>query len=190
MARSPSIPPADITSLLKRWSSGEDEALHDLIPVVYEELRRVAHRRLASGRSNSSLSPTDLLHEAFVRLIGSDQSWNDRVHFFAVAAGAMRQVLVDRARRRLAKKRGGEARQVTLHEVPQLDLRDHEALLSLNGALERLEQKDARKARAVELHLFAGLTYEETAQALEVSVVTIERDLRFARAWLQQELTR
>lgn len=179
-----------VTVLLSRWTEGDENALHDLISLVYGELRQVARNRLAAERSGHSLAPTDLVHEAYERLVHVEIPWRDRVHFFAVAAGTMRRILVDRARSRYAEKRGGGVQKVTLGGDEALAADDFETMLALHHALERLEKKDARKARALELHFFSGLTYEEIAQTLEISLATVERDLRFARAWLQKELAR
>ncbi|MCH9649479.1 MAG: sigma-70 family RNA polymerase sigma factor [Deltaproteobacteria bacterium] len=179
----------DVTELLDRWGTGDRDALEALIPLVYEELRAVARRRLRSERPGHTLSPTDLVHEAYGRLVEAEVPWQDRVHFFAVAAGTMRRVLVDHARSRTRNKRGGAALRVTLTESVPLEAGDPEAMLALHRALEKLEAKDSRKARVLELHFFAGLSYAETALALDISEATVDRDLRFARAWLQRELS-
>jgi len=178
----------DVTELLGRWKSGDQEALESLIPLVYDELRAVARRRLKAERFGHTLSPTDLVHEAYGRLVDSGVPWQDRVHFFAVAAGTMRRVLVDYARGRARQKRGGEIQRVTLTESEPLLAGDPETMLALHRALEKLGAKDPRKARVLELHFFSGLTYEEISLALGISDATVDRDLRFARAWLQKEL--
>ncbi|REJ86124.1 MAG: RNA polymerase subunit sigma-70 [Acidobacteria bacterium] len=177
-----------VTHLLERWREGDSRALDELMPVVYDELRRVAARRMRDERPGHTLAPTDLLHEAYGRLVQADIPWQDRAHFFAVAAGTMRRILVDHARGRAARKRGGDAVRVTLDDSLPLDAAEPETLLALHEALERLAELDQRKARVLELHLFAGLSYDETAAALDVSAATVDRDLRFARAWLQREL--
>ncbi|MEM8934291.1 MAG: ECF-type sigma factor [Acidobacteriota bacterium] len=182
--------PTDVTRLLRRWTTGDEDALAELMPLLYVDLRQLARRRLRAMPAGRSLSPTDLVHEAFVRLVDAELSWSDRAHFFAVAAGTMRRVLVDHARHRSAQKRGGEAQRVTLDEAIAFDLDDPEAFLALHQALGRLGEKDARKAKALELHFFAGLTYDEAAEVLDVSPATVDRDLRFARAWLHKELAR
>lgn len=180
--------PSEVTELLGRWRDGDHQALDRLMPLVYQELRRIARSRLTGERAGHSLAPTDLLHEAVARLMEANVPWNDRVHFFAVAAGTMRRVLIDRARHKLRHKRGGGAVAVTLQDSDGLDVSDPESILALHRGLEKLEKRDARKARVLELHFFAGLTYQETAQVLEISEATVDRDLRFARAWLQNEL--
>lgn len=179
--------PRDVSGLLKAWRDGEDAALDRLMPLVYDELHALAHRHLQGERDGHTLQTTALLHEAYLRLMGADVPWEGRVHFFAVAARAMRRVLVDHARGVKREKRGGGAAPVTLDEnvssgAPGADL------LELNDALERLAEIDERKARAIELHYFAGLDYEEIAHALGISPATVHRDLRMARAWLQRDM--
>lgn len=178
---------ADVSRLLEAWRDGDAAALDRLMPLVYDELHALAHRQLQSERDGHTLQTTALLHEAYLRLMGADVPWEGRVHFFAVAARAMRRVLVDHARGARREKRGGGARPVTLDESlssgePPADL------LELDDALERLAAIDERKARAIELHYFAGLGYDEIAQALAISPATVHRDLRMARAWLQREM--
>lgn len=183
-----------VTTLLQRWRSGDPAALEALTPLVYEELRRIARRQMAHERREHTLEATALVHEAYLRLHDSDVPWQDRVHFYALAARQMRRILVDHARTRGASKRGGDADRVPLDDAaaslerPAALDGDPAALLDLDDALSRLEARDERKARVVELHLFAGLSYEETAEALGVTAVTVHRDLVFARAWLQREL--
>ena len=175
--------------LLQEWRAGSDEALDRLLPVVYEELRRLARRALRGERTGHTLQTTALVHEAYLRLMGADVPWNDRIHFLAVAARCMRRVLVDHARARASAKRGGDLVRITLAEdlgAPEPTPID---LVALDRALGGLEAKDARKGRAVELHYFAGLTLDEIATVLGVSVPTVKKDLRFARAFLRQELS-
>ncbi len=179
---------SEVTELLVRWRDGDRRALDALIPQVYQELRMVARRRLAGEQAGHSLAPTDLVHEAFARLVTAEVPWTDRVHFFAVAAGTMRRILVDRARSRLRHKRGGGALHVTFQGDEGFLAGDPERLLALHRGLEKLERRDERKARVLELHFFSGLTYEEIAVALKISEATVDRDLRFAKAWLQKEL--
>lgn len=179
----------DVTQLLVRWRSGDHAALEELVPVVYDELRRVATRRLRAERPGHTLAPTDLVHEAYARLVDSDVAWQDRAHFFAVAAGTMRRILVDHARARSSQKRGGDAARVTLDDQLAIESDDPEKLLALHAAIERLGDFDARKAQVIELLFFGGLNYNETAEALGVSAATVDRDLRLAKAWLQRELS-
>lgn len=182
----------EITALLQRWSNGDSSALDLLMPLVYDELRRVAHRRLAAERSAHTLQTTALVHEAYARLAGSDLKWTDRAHFFALAARTMRRVLVDYARTRSAEKRGGGAPHISLDRVKE-GLPGETAhamdILALHEALEALERQDERKARVVEAHIFGGLTYDETAAALDISAATVDRELRLAKAWLARELS-
>ena len=156
--------------------------------VIYPELHAIAHRQLRHERPDHTFQTTALLHEAYLRLIGVDIDWQDRKHFFAVAARAMRRVLVDAARARSREKRGGDFRIVTLDD--QLALKEESSvdLVALDEALDRLAAVDERKARAIELHFFGGLSYDETARALGVSPATVHRDLRMAKAWLYQQL--
>lgn len=172
--------------MLKRWGSGDRAVLDELVPVVYEELKRMARARLRAVPPGQTLDTTGLVHEAFLRMVDIEQvSWADRGHFWSVAARVMRNILVDAARRRTARKRGGAFRKVDLEEewllLPEPE---SERLLALDEALSRLEVGHPRVARAVELHYFVGLTQEEVGGVLDVSQPTVARDLRFARAWL------
>jgi RNA polymerase sigma factor (TIGR02999 family) len=181
---------AEVTALIQRWSSGDEDALDRLIPLVYDQLRAVAHGRLRSERTGNTLQTTALVHEAYARLAGAALSLRDRAHFFALAARTMRRVLVDSSRARLAEKRGGGAEVVPLGAaaLELADGRDAEDVLELHEALERLEAQDPRKARVIEAHVFAGMTRDEIAEVLGVSTPTVDRDLRMARAWLAREL--
>ena len=179
--------PGGITHLLLAWREGDRGAFDRLVPVVYAELRRLAHRYMQGERAGHLLQTTALVHEAYFRLVGLDRDWEGRRHFFAVAAQVMRQVLVDFARRREAGKRGGGAVVVPLEEA-SLSLERAEELIRLDDALQALAQLDARKARIVELRFFGGLTIEETAEVLGLSHATVERDLKLAKAWLQREM--
>jgi len=179
----------NITHLLKEWSEGDQEALDELTPLVYEELRQQAARYLRKERPNHSLQATALINEAFLRLIDvKDVQWQNRAHFFAIAANLMRRILVDHARRRDAEKRGGSQVCLTLDEglawanEPDVDL------LAIDEALDRLAIIDEQQARIVELRFFSGLTVEETATALGVSPKTVKRDWSVARAWLKREI--
>lgn len=188
-----SSPHSDVTVLLRRWSDGDERALDLLLPLVYDELRGVAHRRLQGERTGHTLQTADLVHEAYARMADADLRPEERAHFFALAARTMRRILVDYARTRMAEKRGGGARPVPLDQLA-IELADDRTgvanaeILELHEALERLEAQDARKARVIEAHIFGGLTYEETAQALGISPATVDRDLRMAKAWLAREL--
>ncbi len=179
----------DVTQLLHRWRDGDSAALDELTPVLYNELRRIASGQLARERRNHTLQSTEIVHEAFVRLIGTDVPWQDRAHFLAVAARIMRRLLVDHARARGREKRGGDLARVTLQPSDAWSAPVSEDLLTLDGALSRFAVQDERAASAVELHHFGGLTYDEAAEALGVSPATVKRDLRVARAWLRREMT-
>jgi RNA polymerase sigma factor (TIGR02999 family) len=179
----------EITRLLHRSAGGSDEAFQRLIALVYADLKAIAHRRLGNPERDPTLDTTSLVHEAFLRLVpGSDADWKDRAHFFAVAARAIRHVLVDHARARAAAKRGGGAVHIPLREDLEGHGDDTVTLLALHQALDRLEEKDERLGRVVECRFFAGLTMEETAEALGVSRRTAERDWTRARAYLYRTL--
>jgi len=181
--------PGEITQLLREVREGDREALNRLMPLVYDELRRLAHRRLAGRRGGATLDTTALVHEAYLKLVDQSRAdWKDRRHFLAVAATAMRHLVIDRARRRMAKKRGGEAIHTTLDEGMIGLASSASQLLALNEALETLARLNARLVRLVELRYFGGLTIEETAGVLEVSEPTVKRDWRKARALLYQML--
>lgn len=180
--------PGTVTVLLRAWRAGDRGALDELIPLIYRELHALAGSFMRGERPGHTFSATDLVSEAYARL-GSPHpnEWNDRLHFFAIAARAMRQALVDHARRRTAAKRGGGNRLVTLDEQV-IGTERPEELLRLDAALEALAREDERKAQVVELHFFGGLTQAEIAEALEIHPNTVARDLRFAQAWLQRHL--
>ena len=186
----PAPSPSEVTRLLVAWRGGDAGALDWLLPLVYAELRRVAHRYMRDERPNHPLQTTALVHEAYLRLIDVTRvDWQSRNHFFAVSAQMMRRILVEAARRRDADKRGGDASHVALDEafVPAAD---HGAdLLALDEALEHLATLAPRKARVVELRYFAGLSVKETADVLGVSVETVMRDWRMAKLWLQRDLS-
>jgi RNA polymerase sigma factor (TIGR02999 family) len=184
---------AEVTRLLERWRSGDRAALDLLLPLVYAELRRLADRSLRRQRGEQTLQPTALVAEAYLRLVEAEVAWNDRVHFFAVAASMMRNILVAAARRRHARKRGGAERPLSLDQLAEggFEIADPGSLspiLQLDQALTRLEAFDARKARVVELRCFAGLSIADTAVAMDLSHATVERDLKVAKAWLSKEL--
>ena len=179
----------DITQLLRELSQGRPDALDRLMPIVYHELRRIAHGQLRRERPGHTLNTTALVHEAYLKLVNIRQvEWRDRAHFFAVAARAMRRVMIDYARARKREKRGGEAVRVPLVEALDVPVEQAEDLLGLDDALARLERRNERQCRVVECRCFAGLSLEETAAALGTSVATVKRDWTFSRAWLNREL--
>lgn len=182
--------PGDVTALLLKWRHGDKAALDALVSLVYQELRRVARARLRDERDRQSLQTTALVHEVYLRLVDVDRlSFENRAHFFAVAARLMRQVLVDDARRRLADKRGGGAVITTLDTASVAVSPTPVDVLALDRALDELARQEERLSRVVELRFFAGLTIDETAAALSVSPVTVERDWSFAKAWLFDRLS-
>jgi RNA polymerase sigma factor (TIGR02999 family) len=179
----------EITTLLRAHASGDPVALEQLLPRVYDELRRIARHRLRHERADHTLRPTELVHEAFLELVPLEGvDWRGRAHFFAIASRAMRNVLVDHAVRRGALKRGGGARALTLEDDAGTVERPLDDLIALSDALDRLERLDERQARVVECRFFGGLSLEETATALNISAATVSRDWTFARAWLHREL--
>jgi RNA polymerase sigma factor (TIGR02999 family) len=180
-----------VTDLLKGWSDGDDAAFEQLMPLVYEELHRMALRYLAGERANPTLQPTALVNEACLRLLGWNQArWKNRKQFFGVSAQMMRRILVDVARRRNAGRRGGlDAIRVPLDEVDVPAREPDQDLMALNDALDRLAAEDSRKAQVVELRFFGGLSMEEIAETLGISLRTANHDWSFARAWLFRELT-
>jgi RNA polymerase sigma factor (TIGR02999 family) len=179
----------EITGLLLDWGNGDRAALDRVVPLNYEELRRLAHRQMRRERPDNSLQTTALVNEAYLRLIDYDRDRpRDRAHFFAIAAQAMRRILVERARARRRAKRGGGAEKVSLDEAP--DVSDERAadVIALDEALTNLAALDPRKSQIVELKHFGGLTIEETAEVLQVSTPTVEREWRMARLWLHREI--
>jgi RNA polymerase sigma factor (TIGR02999 family) len=185
---------AGVTRLLSAWRSGDTHALEQLTPLVYEELRELAHRYMRRERQNHTLQATAVVHEAYVRLIGMEVPWQNRTHFYAVAARLMRRILVDHAKSRHREKRGGPITMVSV-DVYQEDTNNLVGstagqidVLEIDEALERLADQDERLANAVELHYFGGLTYQETAKALGVSEATVHRDLRLAKAWILNQI--
>lgn len=181
--------PREVTRLLAAWSQGDRHALEKLTQLIYGELRKLAHRYMAQQRGDHTLQTTALVHEAFLRLAAQEGAcFEDRTHFLAVAAKAMRQILVDHARAALRQKRGAGAQHVELDEAAFVSAEPTLAILDLDEALERLAILDARKAQVVELKYFGGLKHEEIAEVLKVSEVTVRRDWTFSRAWLYAEL--
>jgi RNA polymerase sigma factor (TIGR02999 family) len=183
---------ASITQLLIKWRNGDEAALNQLLPMVYSELRRLANYYLRRERPGHSLQPTDLVHEAYLRLVDEkEMDWQNRAHFFGIAAVRMRHILVEHARRRQAAKRGGRGggeHRLSLIEADQLAEKRDVNLLALDDALQGLEVLDPQKARIVELRYFGGLTIEETAEALKISPATVKRAWSMARAWLLSEI--
>lgn len=181
---------SNITGLLVAWKQGEAAALEQLTPLVYRELHRLAHGYLKGERQNHILQTTALVNEAFLRLVDWQQvEWQDRAHFYGVAATLMRHILVQYARERQALKRGGQAVQISLSDAVEVGARHNPDLVKLDDALRTLENLDARQARTVELRFFGGLSLEETAEVLRVSLSTVRRDWRMAQAWLHQQLS-
>ena len=180
-----------MTELLVQWSNGDSLARDKLIPIVYNELRRIARKVLSQQRGDQTLQSTALVHEAYLRLVGhSSVHWNDRVHFFAVSAQLMRRILVDYVRNRNAKKRGGESMTLVLDEENVLPSVREADLVALDDALNELAKLDERQCRLVELRFFAGLTIEEVSQALNISPATVKREWTTARLWLVHEMRR
>ncbi len=181
----------EVTRIIKAAEAGEPGASEELLPVVYEELRRLAARRMANERPGQTLQPTALVHEAYLHLVNPDNTaveWNGRSHFFGAAARAMRRILVDKARNRDSLKRGGNLARVELQDDDIVELGDPELILAVNEALEKFREVHAEKARLVELRFFAGLTIPETAKTMGISEATAQRHWAFARAWLGREM--
>ncbi len=188
---------AEVTGLLKAWGAGDRAALDRLLPLIYDEIRQLAHHYMKGERQSHSMQTTALINEAYLRLITiSDVDWSDRAHFFAISARLMRRILVDAARSRSAHKRGGRVRKVEHSSAVDLDgiagtsWRNEPLLIALDEALKALEQLDMRKAQVVELRFFGGLSVQEAAKILSVSEQTIMRDWKLARVWLMRELAR
>ena len=181
----------NVTALLLEWRRGDEEAAHKLLPLVHHELRRIAKRQMAGERPDHILQATALVNEAYIRLIDARRvRWQDRAHFFAMAARLMRRILVDVARAEKNQKRGGALRQVTLDENLPLVSQSPSDVIAIDDALTRLAAEYERKAQVVELRFFGGLSVEETAEALEISQETVMRDWKFAKNWLLRELSR
>lgn len=179
-----------ITRLLLDWSKGDQTALEHLMPLVYDELRKMARRYMRKQSAGHTFQTTELIHEAYLKLAkGDEQNWQNRAHFFGVAAQAMRHILVDYARSKHSQKRGGWQEQVTLDETFRAGGQVSHELVQLDDALNELANLDQRKSRVVELKYFGGLTNEEIAEVLKVSPETVKRDWRFSRTWLLRELS-
>lgn len=179
----------DVTQLLLAWRSGDDAALEKLVPLVYEELRRLARLYMRRERAGHTLQTTALVNEAYLRLVDvSKVRWQNRAHFFAVSAQLMRRILVDFARSRNYQKRGGDARRASFAEALAVSSEENPDIVALDDALKALADVDQRKSQVVELRYFGGLSVEETAEALNVSPETVKRDWRLAKAWLLRQL--
>ena len=184
-------PSSKVSLLLQEWREGDRKALDTLLPLVYTELRRLAHARLRNERPGHTLQSAALVNEAYLRLIGLDApQWESRTHFFAIAARLMRQVLVDYARRRRAGKRGGGACKVPLADATGVSPRQDVDVVALNDALEVLAKIDPRQSQVVELRFFAGLSLQEISAALQIAPATVQRDWTAARAWLHREMSK
>ena len=185
------VPPGEITQLLVRARNGDRQAESELVPLVYDELRRLARRYMRQEPPDHTLQATALVHEAYLKLVEQREiAWQNRAHFFGVAAQLMRRILVDHARARLAQKRGGSRQKISLDVAVAFSPDQSEQFLALNEALDRLSQLDARQGRIVELKFFGGLTDEEVAEVLRMSSRTVKRDWSVARAWLFREISR
>jgi len=186
---SPSVSES-ITQLLLKWSGGDGSAREKLMPLVYNELRQLARKYLRHERANHSLQPTALVNEAYLRLVDQQSvQWENRAQFFGLAAKLMRNILVDHARSREAAKRGGPHYSISVSKLDHLSKNSEVDLVALHEALERLAARDDQKCRIVELRFFGGLTIQETAQVLDISHATVERDWKMARSWLRRELS-
>ncbi len=179
----------NITQLLNKWTEGDDAALQEVTPLVYNELHRIARRAFSGERVGHTLQPTALLNEAYEKLVGVSATWQNRAHFFALAARMMRRLLVNHAKAHSAKKRGGDAVRITLHEDRLGTGGPDERLLELDSALAELCEVDQRVAEILELHYFGGLTQRELAVAMSISETTVGRELRVAKIWLKQKLS-
>jgi RNA polymerase sigma factor (TIGR02999 family) len=177
-----------VTRLLQAWGGGDKAALDQLMPVVYDQLRRLAARCLRAERPDHTLRATALVNEAYLRLVSADVEWQDRVHFFAVAARTLRRILVDHAKAHGREKRGGGADKISLDEAMIVGPQIGPGVIELDLALQRLAEQDPRKSEIIELLCFGGLTYDETAAALKISPATVHRELKMAKAFLHREL--
>lgn len=177
-----------VTHLLREWNAGNKAALDELMPVVYDQLRRLAAKCLRAERPDHTLRATALVNEAYLRLVNADVQWEDRVHFFAIAARMLRRILVDHAKADQREKRGGGAEKVEFDEAVMVGPQIGGGIIELDLALRRLAEQDARKSEIIELLCFGGLTYDETAAALKISPATVHRELKMAKAFLHREL--
>lgn len=177
-----------VTRLLREWGGGNKAALDELMPVVYQQLRKLASICLRSERPDHTLRATALVHEAYLRLVDADVAWQDRVHFFAVSARLLRRILVDHAKMNKRQKRGGGAETISLDEAIMIGPQTTAGIVELDLALQRLAEHDQRKSEIIELLCFGGLTYDETATALKISPATVHRESKMGKAWLHREL--
>jgi len=177
-----------VTQLLRQWSNGDKQALDELMPFVYDQLRRLAGNCLRAERPDHTLRATALVNEAYMRLVDCDVAWQDRVHFFAVSARMLRRILVDHAKSNNRQKRGGEFQKIPLDEAVIVGPEGDKGIVELDEALKRLAVQDQRKSELIELLFFGGLTYDEAAAALKISPATVHRELTLAKAWLYREL--
>lgn len=181
--------PGEVTELLIAFRDGDKDAFHQLVPLLYEELRRVARHQIARHRPGVTLDATGLVHEIYMKMADQNRlGATDRSHFLAIAARAMRQVIVDRARRRTAAKRGGDVEEIPIDDAPEIPIREANEMVELDDALTRLAASSPRLAQVVECRFFAGYSEEETAKTLDISVRSVQRDWMRARAWLKEEL--
>ncbi len=183
------LAPDNLTGLLVEWREGDKAALDRLIPLVYDHLRRIAHRYVQHERAGHTLQTSALVNEAYLRFADQREvNWQNRAHFFAATAQVMRHILIDHARRRRYAKHGGEVRQVPIEDAAGMSLQRADELIALEEALDELAKIDPRKSQVVELRYFGGLSLEETAEALEISLMTVRRDWRAAKAWLYRRM--
>lgn len=180
----------DATQLLLDWRAGNADALNHLIPLMHTNLHQLASKYMRRENPGHTLQATALVNEAFMKLVDADVSWQNRAHFLALAARTMRRILVDHARQKHSNKRGGDMVSITLHETRiGAQGQSDPDILAVEEVLEQLEKADARKASVIELSFYGGMTYDEIAEALDISAATVDRELRFAKAWLLRELT-
>lgn len=179
---------SQVTQLLVDWRKGNQQALNDLLPLVHDSMRQLASKYMRGEQAGHTLQATALVNEAFLRLVDADVTWQNRAHFLAVAAQTMRRILIDHAKSKRREKRGGDALRVTLHETQLGDTGSEPDILDLEDALNQLSKFDQRKAQVVELSFFGGMTYDEIGETLSISPATVDRELRFAKAWLYREL--
>ena len=184
------VAPPDVTSWLAEWRDGDAAALERLVPLVYDELRRIAARQLRGERNNHTLQPTELVHEAFMRLVRQNVTWQNRAHFFGVAAEIMRRLLVDHARRKQAEKRGSGVEAIVLDDQMEWPVGKDVNIIALDECLTALAAVDPQQSRVVELRFFAGMSVDESAEVLGISASTVKREWRMARAWLLREMQR
>lgn len=180
-----------VSQLLVQWSNGDQTALDNLMPIVYDELHQMAKRYMKRQDSDHTMQTTELIHEAYLKLAGNKETeWKNRAHFFGVAAQVMRHILVDHARSKNSQRRGGDKQRITLAENQFVSNERADEIVALDDALTRLAELDERKSRVVEMKFFAGLNFEEIAEVLQMSIITIKRDWSFARNWLSKEISR